>query len=219
MGESSNHTPKPLLTYKGKTLTHHKLDALSDAFDEIIFVVGHLGEKFEEILGREYTLSSGKKVPLTYMWQKELLGTAHALHQAKEAISNSPFVVLMGDDLYSGEDIDKMIQHYNASGQWSVLLENSQTPMSAGKCLVNNLGNLIDIVEDPEATIPINKMYTGGCLLTPEIFNSKMVQLPNSVEYGLPQTFVSVAKNNKQTIKAFDATFWKRITSPEDLVE
>lgn len=215
MGESSNHTPKPILTYKDKTLIHHKIEGLSDHFEEIIIVIGHLGHKIKETIGNSHTLKSGKIIPVTYTLQEELLGTAHALHQAKEAIADSPFVVLMGDDLYAQEDIDRMIEHFKSTSEWSVLLENQEKNMSAGKCIVDESGYLRDIIEDPEATIPINKMYTGGCLLTPEIFEIDMVQLPNSNEFGLPQTFVSIA--DKKKIKAFEATYWKRITKPEDL--
>jgi len=180
-----------------------------------VFVIGHLGEQIKEKFGDLYTTREGKTIPVNYATQTELLGTAHALHQAKEYLIDSPFIVLMGDDLYARDDIQHMINHHKVTQEWSVLLENSSKPMSAGKCIVNKDGNLIDIVEDPEAKIPINKMYTGGCLLTPEFFEIEMVQLPNSNEYGLPQTFVS--KAHERRIKAFDTTYWKRITAPEDL--
>ncbi len=215
MGESSNHTPKPILKYKDKTLIHHKIDDLPDAFNEIIIVIGHLGDKIKESVGNEHRLKSGKVVPITYALQTDLLGTAHALHQAKNLIGNSPFIVLMGDDLYSPEDLVSMVNHYEGTGEWSVLLENQEKNMSAGKCIVDESGYLKSIVEDPEGTNPINKMYTGACLLTPDVFNIEMVQLPNSNEFGLPQTFVSISDTQK--IKAFEATYWKRITTPEDL--
>jgi NDP-sugar pyrophosphorylase family protein len=217
MGESSNHTPKPLLEYKGKSLIEHKLEDLPESIKEIIIIIGHLGEKIKQAFGDVYLTKKGISIPIKYVEQQELLGTAHALFQAKEHLMDSPFIVLMGDDLYSPKDLESITKHHEETGEWSVILQNSDVPMSAGKCITDKRGNLVDIVEDPEGIIPINKMYTGGCLLTPEIFDIAMVKLPNSVEFGLPQTFVSVSK--ERNIKAFDATFWKRITSPEDLLE
>lgn len=215
MGESSNHTPKPLLTYKGKNLLQYKLENMPDSTEEVIIVIGHLGEKVVETLGNAYIMNSGKSVPITYVWQKELLGTAHSLLQAKDAIGDSSFIVLMGDDVYGKDDQEAMVAHHNKTGEWSVLLETSDIPMSTGKCVVDTNGNLLDIVEDPEAKNPINKMYTGGCLLTPEVFDIEMTPLPGSNEFGLPQTFVKVSRN--RNIKAFDASYWKRVTVPEDL--
>ncbi len=216
MGDSSNHTPKPILKYKDKTLIHHKIDELPDTFNEIIIVIGHLGEKIKESVGDNHQLKSGKKVPVTYALQTELLGTAHALHQAKSLIGDSPFIVLMGDDLYSPEDLGLMIDHHKGTNEWCVLLQDQDENMSAGKCIVDESGYLKSIVEDPDGTNPINKMYTGACLLTPKVFDIEMIQLPNSKEFGLPQTFVSIS--DAQKIKAFEATYWKRITTPEDLM-
>ena len=215
MGESSNHTPKPLLTYKGKNLLQYKLEYMPDSTEEVIVVIGHLGEQVIETLGNTYIRNDGKSVPITYVWQKELLGTAHSLLQAKDAIGDSSFIVLMGDDVYGKEDQEAMVAHHEKTGEWSVLLETSDIPMSTGKCLVDENGNLLDIIEDPEAKNPINKMYTGGCLLTPEVFDIEMTPLPGSKEFGLPQTFVKVSRN--RNIKAFDASYWKRVTVPEDL--
>lgn len=219
MGESSNHTPKPLLTYKGKNLLQYKLENMPESIEEVIIVIGYLGEQVIETFGNKYIKNGSnqenKDIPITYVWQKELLGTAHSLLQAKDAIGDSSFIVLMGDDVYGKDDQEAMVAHHEKTGEWSVLLETSNIPMSTGKCIVDEKGNLVDIVEDPEAKNPINKMYTGGCLLTPEVFNIEMTPLPGSNEFGLPQTFVKVSRD--RNIKAFDASYWKRVTVPEDL--
>jgi NDP-sugar pyrophosphorylase family protein len=215
MGESSSHTPKPLLLYKNKNLIQHKIDALPDTFEEIIIVIGHLGEKIIETFGNSCTLSSGKSVPIKYVWQKELLGTAHALHQAKDQIGNSAFVVLMGDDLYNGEDIFKIIKHHNNTGEWSVLLEKCETHIPYGKCIVDDQGYMRELADDPDRKIESNNMYTGACLLTPDFFEIPMTKYVHSFEYGLPYTFIVIAKD--KNIKSFYTTKWKRITTPGDL--
>lgn len=214
MGDSSNHTPKPILEYMGKTLIEHKLNELLPVFTEIIIVVGHLKDKIIDKIGLIHTNSVGTQVPITYVEQSELLGTGHALHQAKDIIGSSPFLVLMGDDLYSKTDISQMIEHYESTKEWSVLLEKSPNHIPYGKCIVDENGYIREIVNDTENKIEQNNMYTGACLLTPDFFNIPLV-LVSSTEYGLPQTFISVAK--ERNIKAFYTKNWKRITTPEDL--
>ena len=104
MNELTKNTPKPLLSYKGKNLLEHKLDMLPSDITEIIFVIGYLGEKIQEYFGNSYN-----SIPITYVEQKEMKGTAHALWQCKEYL-NEPFIVLMGDDLYDAKDIKKLIK-------------------------------------------------------------------------------------------------------------
>ena len=226
--ESSNHTPKPILTYKDKTLIHHKLEQLPADINEIIITIGHLGEKIVEAIGHSYDNSQngGSIVPITYIEQKELLGTGHALWQTKDAIGNDSFFVLMGDDIYSKEDLEEMVsKHKDNNESWVALVQDIPEKMSAGKCVIGEDGLLTDIIEDPEGKIEKNTMYTGGCLLTPEIFNLPLVKI-SATEYGLPQTFIQEERHlsgrgagGKRDIHAVQARYWKRITTPEDLMD
>lgn len=226
MGESSNHTPKPILKYKDKTLIHHKLEQLPADINEIIITIGHLGEKIVEVIGHSYDnrQNGGSIIPITYIEQKELLGTGHALWQTKGVIGTDSFFVLMGDDLYSKEDLQKMIDlHKNGEKSWVALVQDIPEKMSAGKCVVDENGLLTDIIEDPEGKIEKNTMYTGGCLLTPEIFNLPLVKISDT-EHGLPQTFIQEERHTdgvegKRDIHAVQARYWKRITTPEDLMD
>lgn len=228
MGESSNHTPKPILKYKGKTLIHHKLEQLPSSINEIIITIGHLGEKIIEVIGYSYNNSQngGSIIPITYIVQKELLGTGHALWQCKDSIGTDSFFILMGDDLYSKEDMQKMIDlHEKNNKSWVALVRDVPERMSAGKCVVDENGLLTDIIEDPEGKMEKNTMYTGGCLLSPEVFNLPLVKI-SATEFGLPQTFIQEKRHltgqrtgGRRDIYAHQASYWKRITTPEDLVD
>lgn len=232
MGESSNHTPKPILKYKGKTLIQHKLEQLPSDINEIIITIGHLGEKIVENIGHSYTNENdalSRPIPVTYIEQKELLGTGHALWQTKDAIGDNSFIVLMGDDVYAKDDLQKMIDLHAKDGSWVALVQDIDQKMSAGKCVIDENGLLTDIIEDPEGKIERNTMYTGGCLLSPEVFDLPLVKISDT-EYGLPQTFIQKERHSharggsdgtagKQHIQALQASYWKRVTTPEDLEE
>lgn len=208
MRELAINTPKPLLLYKEKTLLEHKFEALPDSITDIVLVIGYLGDKIKEYFGDSW---NGKKIH--YVTQEEMLGTGHAIWTAKEVL-DSPFMVLMGDDLYAKEDMEKMIQHFKQNNEWSVLVEKPEGMLTAGKIVQDENGNLKDIIEDKEGTMP-GFVYTGACFLTPELFKYELVQLPGSKEFGLPQTFVQAV--SEHNIKIHETSFWKRITAPEDL--
>ena len=93
MGTLGEATPKPILKYKGKNLIQHKLEQLPENIDEIIIVIGHLGEQIVETIGSEYN-----GIPVTYVWQKELLGTGHSLWTAKEYLKDSRVFEVFGLD-------------------------------------------------------------------------------------------------------------------------
>ncbi len=211
MGKIGENIPKPLLKYEGRSLIQHKLEQIPKEIHEIIVVIGYLGDQIVDTFGNSY-----KGIPVTYVWQEKLLGTGDSLWAAKESLKNTPFIVLMGDDLYSKEDLSQMIRtHRENSESWVALVQYIDRPMTAGKCILDKQGILLDIVEDPKAEIPNNIMYTGACLLTPEIFDLPLVKLENKEEYGLPQTFIQ--KEKTKTIYSTKATYWKRITEPRDL--
>ena len=54
MGGLTERVPKSLLEVAGKTLLEHKFDILPDDVDEIIIVVGYLGDKIREWYGDGY---------------------------------------------------------------------------------------------------------------------------------------------------------------------
>ncbi|MEY4440602.1 MAG: hypothetical protein RLY49_228 [Candidatus Parcubacteria bacterium] len=204
MNTLTNDTPKPLLKYEGKNLLEYKLDTLPASIEEIIFVIGYLGEKIKEYFGDSY-----KNIPIRYVEQKEMLGTAHALWQCKDFLQND-FIVLMGDDLYKKEDIQKLIE----SQTWAVLTYPDKPGVKAGKIVKDEGGNLKEIYEDFDGTSPYNLLYTGACKLTPDIFTKEMTQLSNG-EFGLPQTITKFV--GEKPIVVLETNSWIRITSPEDL--
>ncbi|MEK7106611.1 MAG: nucleotidyltransferase family protein, partial [Patescibacteria group bacterium] len=101
MGHLTKTLPKPLLEVSGKTLLEHKFDALPERIDEIILVIGYLGDMIKKRFGDSY---EGKKI--TYVEQGPAHGTAGALWSAREFLRDK-FIVMMGDDLYGKKDVER----------------------------------------------------------------------------------------------------------------
>ncbi len=204
MGKLSEETPKPMLKVLGKTLLEHKLDSLPLEIHEVVITVGHLKDKIVNVIGNDY---KGRKI--TYVEQKELLGTAHALFECKEHLKDEDkFLVMMGDDIYGREEMEECLRN-----AWAINICKKDSIKDKAKTIFDDNGKIIDILEkypiDEPGFIP-----TGMYGLTPEIFNEEMVAIPGG-EFGLPQTIL--AAKDKRTINAVWASFWLQITAPDDL--
>ncbi|MEI8337875.1 MAG: nucleotidyltransferase family protein [bacterium] len=204
MGNLSVETPKPMLKVLGKTLLEHKLDMLPASIDEVVIVVGHLKNQVTDFIGDEY---NGRKI--SYVVQEELRGTASALFLCKDLLQGEErFLVMMGDDIYSKEDMEECLKY-----QWSILMREVDSLRDRAKVVFDNDGHIQDILEKyqiDEKGFVCAGMYT----MTPKIFDYKMVAIPGG-EFGLPQTILSAKKDFK--IKAVQAQFWLQISAPEDL--
>src|SRR3989344_511325 len=104
MGDLTKNTPKPLLKIGNKTILEQTLESLPEEIEEVILVIGYLGEQIKNLIGGSF---AGKKV--TYVEQKELKGTADAIFECKDLLRGR-FLVLMGDDLYNKRDLENLIK-------------------------------------------------------------------------------------------------------------
>lgn len=115
--------------------------------DRVITIVGFFGNQVIDYLGEKSE----------FVWQKEQLGTGHAVKQAEELIGNEEGITLIvnGDHaLYSAMTFEKMIKAVagkNLTLGFAVV--NSQTRFgSYGRVLRDKNGKVAGVMEVPEAT-------------------------------------------------------------------
>ncbi|PIT94218.1 hypothetical protein COU00_00165 [Candidatus Falkowbacteria bacterium CG10_big_fil_rev_8_21_14_0_10_43_11] len=196
--------PKPMLKAAGKNLLEHKLDELPNDVDEVIMIIGYLGKQISDYFGHEY---KGRKI--IYVEQPELLGTGKALWLAKDKIRGK-FISLMGDDIYSREDLKQCLAH-----DWAVLAQKVQGPTRGGRIILKPDGHLQEIIEGEHNHEREHLMNIGLFVLQPDIFNYELVKLPDREEWGLPQTLVKAAQDFD--VKIVPASFWLQVTDVNDL--
>ncbi len=197
--------PKPMQEVGGKNLLEWKLEALPDAVNDVIIVIGHQGDQI-----RKYFGDSWKRKPIRYVVQEELNGTAGALWAARDLLRRR-FLVLNGDDLYAKEDILRMLKHALAIGAQEVKKQEV-----GGEMLLNPDGTLAG-VDEQKHYVKYGLMNTGLYMLSSELFAQEPVLIGgSSTEYGLPQTLAALAK--KMPVAVVRATKWMQVTTPEDLV-
>ena len=74
--------PKPMLKIVNKTILEHNLEQLNGLVDEAIIIVGYKKEMIMSKVKKKYN-----NIKITYVEQKEQLGTGHALMQAEKLIN------------------------------------------------------------------------------------------------------------------------------------
>lgn len=163
--------PKPLLPLLGKTIIEHTLEQLIELVEEVILIVGYRQEMIREKFGAQF-----QGIELTYLEQKEPLGTGHAVMLAQNFVSER-FLVLNGDDIYFREDIQRLLKHQHA------LLAAEHPQASQFGVLQTKENKVISIVEKPEGTGSA-LVNTGVYLLDQEIFSHQLKPSPRG-EYEI----------------------------------
>ena len=163
--------------------------------DEIVTVVGHLREQVEAVLGDS----------VKYAIQEELLGTGHAVMQAKEYLKGKKgkVVVLNGDvPIIRQETLENLITKSIKNKEYGTLLTAIyENPTGYGRIVRDEGGNIKEIVEEKDAD-PLQKRIreiNSGvyCFDIEELLNSLDFIKPNNVQCEYYLTDVIKIMNDK----------------------
>lgn len=105
---TKDEIPKPMVPVEGKPLLLWQIEELKkNGITDIIMIIGHLGEKIEEYFqnGENYG------VHVSYVKEREPLGTAGAFYYLKEKLVSDYFLLVFGDVFFS-IDIQRMEKFY-----------------------------------------------------------------------------------------------------------
>lgn len=153
--------PKPLLKVANKTVLEHNLDQLVGLVDHVFIVVNYLKEQIVEKIGKEYC-----GMPVSYVEQKEPLGTGDAVSSALPFL-NDEFIVVCGDDMYFKEDIQRAVENKPC-----IVAKETEHPERFGVVIAEG-GKFRSIVEKPEKP-ESNLVNTGLYCLRKEFFETKI---------------------------------------------
>lgn len=145
------HTrPKPLVTVAGKPVLGHVLDTLGNLRpDEIIFIVGYLGEQIEEYVENNYDFAA------RYVEQKELKGQAHAIGLVKEHV-DGPILIIFVDTI-ADANLD-MLAGLDADG--AIFVKEVEDPRRFGVVTLDANGYITRFVEKPDR--PVSNLAVIG---------------------------------------------------------
>jgi glucose-1-phosphate thymidylyltransferase len=130
--------PKPLINVAGKAVLGHILDKLVGLdIEEIIFIVGWLGEQIEEYVAANYDF------PARYIEQTELKGQAHAIHLARDYVEG-PVLIIFVDTLFEA-DLSELT---TTTADGVLYVKDVEDPRRFGVAVVDD-GRVTRLIEKP----------------------------------------------------------------------
>ncbi|MCC6865166.1 MAG: 2-C-methyl-D-erythritol 4-phosphate cytidylyltransferase [Ignavibacteria bacterium] len=109
----TNKIPKVLVNVAGKPMLFHLIDELvkNKKIDTVILIIGYLGHTIIEAVNKKYN-DSGLR--FEFLEQKEMLGLAHAVYQAKDLFGEEPVIIILGDTIFEF-DLNSFISNENSA--------------------------------------------------------------------------------------------------------
>jgi NDP-sugar pyrophosphorylase family protein len=207
LGALTEHVPKSMIPIGGVPLLAHIMKALPDVVDEVVLVIGYCGEVIQNYFGNKY---EGRQI--MYVDGSDLTGTAGALFKAKNMLGDeSRFLVLNGDDLFSKEDLSKLITFPRA---WGVF-EGVPNHDAYFHVELDSIGMIRGFRRPTsEELIRGMRISTGAFVLDSSIFAWSLVPLKER-EFSLPHTVL--AHVAEMPIVAVPIPSWRTITHPGDV--
>ena len=207
--------PKEMLPVLDKPVIHYVVEeAIASGISEVLIIVGKGKESIinyfdKHELDKLDTYGVTKFPEIFFVRQKEPLGLGDALRYSKSFVGNEPFLVLLGDTIYTTKT-DKPVSRqimdaFDKSGASTIAIEEVSKEKAkdygivSGNKISDELLEIKDLVEKPEPEkAPSNLGITGIYALTPKIFEYlEKVQPGKNGEYQLTDALKLLAKNEK----------------------
>jgi len=207
--------PKQLLPIANKPMSHYALDDLREA--GIIDIAILIGDVYPEKVKEYY--GDGKRfgVNLTYVYQDQPKGIAHAIRLCKKFIGNDRFVVYLGDNVFRSS-LDKYTKKFVSSKVDAMILlceVNNPSRFGIAELDGKKIKKIIEKPKNPKSNLAVIGVY----FLTPKIFDI-IDKLKPSWRGELEITeALQLMMDNKLTITYDTVTgWWKDTGTIEDIL-
>ncbi|MCJ7739782.1 nucleotidyltransferase family protein [Candidatus Microgenomates bacterium] len=199
--------PKGLFPVGGRPILEHIMERLKKyEIRDIIFSIGHLGEKIREHFG------DGKKfdVKITYVDESKEAGTGGALVLAKKYLKGESFLVIHGDILIDINLSDLVAFHKEQGTVGTIALTSVVDPSSFGEVILHG-ARIKQFIEKPEKGRQTSQLINSGLyVFDREIFD----YLPKTGNCLLEDIFSKLAQNRQLSGFLF-AGRWVDIGTPQ----
>lgn len=166
---STRYIPKVLMEVEGKSLIERNVEILRDQLGvtDILVIIGYLGEQVIEYFERR-----PPGVRLRYVTQKEQKGIGHALLQVEAELAGRRFVVILGDELYLGQDHRKLLGFLDTDADAVLTFKREQNPKVVSRNFVGSFdGDRVLSLEEKPQQPHSDLMGLGTYLLTDRVFH------------------------------------------------
>jgi mannose-1-phosphate guanylyltransferase len=210
--------PKHLLEVGGVPFLEHQIARLADAgVRHVVLATSYRAELFEPVLG------DGARwgVRLTYVEEKEPLGTGGAIRNVAEALGDDPegAVVILNGDVLSDHDLHAQLADFDTPRDGrpvdvSLHLVTVDDARPFGCVPTDPDGRVLGFLEKSED--PVTNQVNAGCY----VFRRRVVDTiptgrPVSVER---ETFPGLVEGGALVVGYVENPYWRDVGSPAALV-
>lgn len=158
--------PKPMLEVSGKPILEHQIEVLKrQKLTDIILVIGYLGNVI-----RDYFQDGSKYgVHISYIEEKELLGTAGSFYYLKDIIQDDFF--LLNGDLIFDVDLHRFMNFHKEKHALATLFTHPNNhPYDSGLIIANEDGTITKwIHKEEERGFLRNRVNAGIHIISPMV--------------------------------------------------
>lgn len=158
--------PKPMLEVCGKPILEHQIEVLKrQKLTDIILVIGYLGSVI-----RDYFQDGSKYgVHISYIEEKELLGTAGSFYYLKDIIQDDFF--LLNGDLIFDADLNRFMNFHKEKHALATLFTHPNNhPYDSGLIIANEDGTITKwIHKEEERGFLRNRVNAGIHIISPMV--------------------------------------------------
>jgi glucose-1-phosphate thymidylyltransferase len=213
----TNTVPKHLLPVGNKPILFHVLDYIkeTDIKDIGIVVSPGSGPYIEETI--DSSSEWGGKI--TFIVQPEPLGLAHAVKVAQGFLGDSPFLMLLGDNLIEEGVKDFLGEFHVSNSDASILLKEVPDPRAFGVAELDSSRRVVHLVEKPKKP-KSNLAIIGVYLFTAEIHKAIAQTKPSwRGELEITDAIQKLLEMGREVRSHLLRGWWLDIGSNDGLIE
>jgi mannose-1-phosphate guanylyltransferase len=204
----TSRTPKPAVPLLGRPFVSCILGMLAaQGVERVVFSSGHLAEVIEEVIGD----GAAYGLRVDHAREPHPLGTAGAIANCADKLTDEPFFALNGDVL-SEFDLSALAAAHSASNAAAtVCLTEVADPSRYGVARLNDDSSISEFVEKPSAWEGAALANAGVYVLDPEVLEL----IPRGVEFSIERRVFPRLAARGTLHGRVDTGYWRDIGTPE----
>jgi glucose-1-phosphate thymidylyltransferase len=206
---------KQLVPVANKPILFYGIEAIRDAgIQDIGIIVGDTRDEIEAAVGD----GSRWGVRITYIWQSEPLGLAHAVKTARDFIGQDSFVMYLGDNLVK-DGITPLVKEFEEERpNAQILLAHVRNPQDFGVAELDG-GRIVRLEEKPDQ--PQSDLALVGVYMFDSTVFSAIDSLKPSArgEYEITDAIQKLIDDGRDVRSHVISGWWKDTGKLEDMLE
>ena len=204
--------PKPCIPIVNKPSIEHLVSHLSNlGFNDIIITLGYKGDAIEQSLGDGALFGSD----ISYVYEKEKLGTAGSVKNAQKMLEDKPFLVVGGDHITDINLLEFYREHIKQTPIVTIGLISVDDPSEYGIAEIGVDNHIRRFSEKPgPGEIFSNLASTGMYVCSPEVFE----YIPEGKKFDFAKNLFPLLMEKGRLLNGWLARGnWSDVGSPASL--